>query len=411
MTSGTREVWITGVGLLSSLGAGAQAHWKKLGETLGGETPPHPMIDETSFAPYPVHPLPETDFSAQIPKRSDLRQMEGWQKIGVFAAGLALDDAGLKDAPEILHRTHVAAAAGNGERDPAADRAILEAATAQAGAPVALNESMLRELRPTLYLAQQSQLLAGNISIVLGARGACRTYKGEEVAGAQAVQDAARRIASGELDIALAGGACNAQRWDQLLIYELGARLWRGVYRPLWDRARDGGGMIPGSMGAFLLLEARSHAEARGAAPHARIAAIDIATAARDDDSAGRRLLGFVRGNGCGSEQLPVMSGATGFEGPQRLTSRERARFAALEADGIAPVMRAHGGVLGHGLEAHFPAGLALAALAVRHGEFYPPFDAGGFERPMSGNIDRVLVTGHGNVSGEAAALVTAVEG
>jgi 3-oxoacyl-[acyl-carrier-protein] synthase II len=269
----------------------------------------------------------------------------------------------------------------------------------------------LRELRPTLYLAQQSQLLAGNISIILGARGACRTYKGEEVAGAQAVQDAARRIESGEVDVVLAGGACNAERWDQLLILELGARLWRGAYRPLWGRACEGGGMILGSMGAFLVLEASPHARARGARPYARIAAVDVAPSALDDNSAAERLRGFVRRHGCAGGHLPVMSGATGFEGPERLTTREKMRIGSLEADGIEPIIRAHGGILGHGLEAHFPAGVALAALALRDGRFYPPFDPGGFECPMSDDIEKVLVTGHGNLSGEAVALVEDVKG
>ena len=34
-------------------------------------------------------------FDKQIPKKSDQRQMETWQRVGVYAAGLALDDAGI----------------------------------------------------------------------------------------------------------------------------------------------------------------------------------------------------------------------------------------------------------------------------------------------------------------------------
>ena len=53
-------------------------------------------VETERFSPYPVHPLPEIDWSQQIPKRGDQRQMENWQRLGVFSAGLALDDAGFR---------------------------------------------------------------------------------------------------------------------------------------------------------------------------------------------------------------------------------------------------------------------------------------------------------------------------
>ena len=42
------------------------------------------------------------------------------------------------------------------------------------------------DLRPTLFLAQLSNLLAGNISIVHGVTGASRTFMGEESSGVDA---------------------------------------------------------------------------------------------------------------------------------------------------------------------------------------------------------------------------------
>src|ERR1044071_8250922 len=57
-------------------------------------------IDETRFAPYVVHPLAPVSFDAQIPKKGDQRQMEAWQRIGTYAAGLALDSAGVKGRSE-----------------------------------------------------------------------------------------------------------------------------------------------------------------------------------------------------------------------------------------------------------------------------------------------------------------------
>src|ERR1700722_1393659 len=79
-----REAWITGIGMLSCLGEGPQAHWQALSE--------HKVAyDKAGYAPYIVHPLAPMSFDAQIPKRGDQRQMEPWQRIGVYAAGLPPD--------------------------------------------------------------------------------------------------------------------------------------------------------------------------------------------------------------------------------------------------------------------------------------------------------------------------------
>ena len=44
------------------------------------------------------------NLDAQIPKKGDQRQMEAWQRIGTYAAGLALESAGVKGNKEILGR-------------------------------------------------------------------------------------------------------------------------------------------------------------------------------------------------------------------------------------------------------------------------------------------------------------------
>ncbi|MFX9181212.1 hypothetical protein ABTN76_20890, partial [Acinetobacter baumannii] len=72
------------------------------------------------------------------------------------------------------------------------------------------------------------------------------------------------------------------------------------------------------------------------------------------------------------------------------------------------PVVRAYGTQLGHGVEAHFPVGVALAALALGERSFYPPFDASGMEQPQDGPLARVLVTGFGHWRGEGLALLEA---
>ena len=87
MAESTRDVWITGVGIVSCLGEGPDAHWQKLMEA-------QPCADTATFAPFIVNPLAPINFDLQIPKKGDQRQMENWQRIGTYAAGLALELGG-----------------------------------------------------------------------------------------------------------------------------------------------------------------------------------------------------------------------------------------------------------------------------------------------------------------------------
>ena len=115
----------------------------------------------------------------------------------------------------------------------------------------------MSDLRPTLFLAQLSNLLAGNISIVHGVTGSSRTFMGEEAAGVDAVRIALARIQAGQSDIALVGGAQNGEREDLLLLYEFGAPTCATSSRRSGSAAPRGG-FVLGSLGAFLVLEARS---------------------------------------------------------------------------------------------------------------------------------------------------------
>jgi 3-oxoacyl-[acyl-carrier-protein] synthase II len=391
-----REVWITGIGLVSSLGEGVDAHWERLSAAR-----PAPVVDEASFAPYPVHPLAPVNFSRFVPKRSDQNQMGAWQLTGVLAAGLALEDAGIAGNAALLDACDLVIAAGNGERDVAADRKVLDGMAGHTDILRYLNETLPRALRPTLYLAELSNLLAGNISIIHGVTGSSRTFKGEEIAGVSAVEDAFRRVQSGQNELFLVGSAYNAQREDQLLIFELDQHLWHCAYKPVWERS-GAGGMALGSLGAFLIIEARAHAEARGAKAYARIA--DVATG-RCERNAGETTSSlntlFARLNYRTAGHLPVLSGACGAH---PATSEELAFLHALDTGAI---VRAYGTILGHSTEAHFPAGVALAALAISRGAFYPPFDASGIETDAGTAPETVLVTCTGHWRGEGLALVT----
>ncbi|HWK32933.1 MAG TPA: beta-ketoacyl-ACP synthase [Hyphomicrobium sp.] len=396
-----RDVLITGVGLVSSLGRDTGEHVAHLRNGAADHT-----VDEERFAPYCVHPLAPLDFAQQIPKKSDLKQMEAWQRIGVYAAGLALSDAGLAGNAELLPRTHLVVAAGSGERDISVDCDVLDKLSQTDDSTALAKQVLPSALRPTLFLAQLSNMLAGNISIVHGVTASSRTFMGEEIAGLAAIENAFRRIAAGQIDIAIVGGALNAEREDLLLGYELGHNLWKGSYASVWDRAGGGGGFIPGGVGAFLVLETRAHAEARDVQPYARIT--DVATGRCDRASgATQHALEelYARMPGKPTGPLTILSGASGAA---PVTDEEIAFIDSLPAYGAEPIVRAFGSTFGHSVEAQFPTGLALAALACRHK--LTPKETGNaeIERPFSGSTAHALVTCVGHWRGEGLALVGA---
>lgn len=395
------QVWITGIGLISSLGVGLDEHWAK----LHGDGPAQPVIDATRFAPYPVHPMPEIDFAQQIPRTSDQRQMDRWQKFGVYAAGLALADAGISKNEALLDKTDLCIAAGNGERDLALDSRILATADAGEDAASRLNTELMTGLRPTLYLVQLSNLLAGNISIIHKATGSSRTFKGEEMAGVSAIKNAVERIQAGQGDLFLVGGALNAEREDFLLGCELTASLYNGPYKSVWNRQGESGGFIPGSVGVFLVLEASSHAKARGAKPYAQIAGIASDRSQRKPGEAAAAASTLLKTLPLDATQreLSVLSGASGV--PQA-TSEELQFLSDLRKLEIEPVIRAWGSILGHTHEAHFLMGMALAALAVSKNEFYLPFDNSGVEKSGKTSAHQILVTTFGHWRGEGLGLV-----
>lgn len=393
--SGPTEVWITGIGLASSLGEGLDAHWEALNRGRIN-------VDEKAFAPYVVHPWSPVNLDAQIPKKGDQRQMEAWQRIGTYAAGLALDSAGLKGNQEILARMDMIVAAGGGERDLAVDSNILNLEAKGNSAPGFLNERLMSDLRPTLFLAQLSNLLAGNIAIVHGVTGSSRTFMGEEAAGVDAARIALARIASGQSDVALIGGSQNGERKDLLVLYEFGGYNLKDRFVPVWARG-DKSGFALGSGGAFLVIESRKHAEARGAKPFARLTTV-IADMARRQHSGevAATLERLWSKLGKIGDRAAIITGATGAE---PATSEERAFLAAHPS---FPV-RASGTMFGHTMETQFPLGLALAALSLSRGALFPPNDPTGMEVEMSAPPSQIVVIGTGHWRGEGMALVEAI--
>lgn len=336
-----RPVAITGIGIASSQGEGRAVH----SALLDGAPP---VLDELRFAPHPVHPLAPLPFEAAIPRR-EMRQMENWQRLGVYAAGLAIDDAGLRDRVAAMD---LIVAAGGGERDWKLDEQIMTANPAE----MDRHRMLMDGLRPTLFLAQLSNLMAGSISITHNVAGSSRTLLGEEIAGAEALRIAAARIAAGTSELSLAGSAFIAERPEILLLFATGGLLHRGPWVPVAARQ----GVVFGSVGAFLTLEPAATSKPLAILRH-------IATDQGRPETRPARVAALLAGV------------------PERA-----AGGLVLSADHGAGDLHA-ADLLGHSVEAAFPAAIALATLAIQ-----------------SGRARQVLVTMAAPWRGEAVALLEA---
>lgn len=387
-----QPVFITGIGLITSTGEGVENHWNLLNNSAKD-----PHLDQVNFAPYTVHSLNEIDWNLQIPKRSDQRQMETWQRLGTYAAGLALDDAGMKGDDSLTSTMDIIVAAGGGERDVAVDTQILEKGRTANNQAVMLNQMLSTELRPTLFLAQLSNLLAGNISIVHKVTGSSRTFMGEEGSGLAALQVAAARIRSGQSTHALVGGSYNACHYDMLLGHELGGLLKRDGWSSVWDREDcEGGGLITGSGGVFLVLESAEHALKRGAHAYAKIDDI-ITTQTNRSKKPLKNTLSDMLGKITDQSQF-VISAASGVK------DATKAERAALEEADL--YYRGISTLFGHLREAQFPLAMALAAIAIDKGNAFSTLSDN--ERDVAGKITQALVTTVGATRAEGMARLSA---
>ena len=263
----------------------------------------------------------------------------------------------------------------------------------------------MSDLRPTLFLAQLPNLLAGNISLVHGVVGSSRTFMGEEAAGVDAVRVAQARIAAGQSELTLVGGAYNGARWDVLL--DLRARpacCCKDKFAPVWDRGPNGG-IALATMGAFLVLESRGTCagarRATAGAAFRRSIPTAICARARRDRGGAAPAMGDDRRQGRPRPRRPS------FPAPAGLSRRPSAERGVLKEIGL-PV-RNTGTYIGHGVETQFLANLGIACAALEHGKLFAPAGSGDTGDSPPG-LSQVIVTSVGNWRGEGLALVERVD-
>jgi 3-oxoacyl-(acyl-carrier-protein) synthase len=346
-----RRVAVTGVGVVSPLGTGTEAHWAALREPVAaGVSSAGESRTAAGDGPGPrtTGRIGRLALAAARLAVADARREEsdGQAAAGVFL-GANLDDVNLVGLCRALRR-----AGGSLEADPDWGEFARQA----------------RELlHPFDYLQALSNMPAAHLAIRYRARGTCCSYLAHGISGVQAIGDAYLAVREGTVAWALAGGA---DSW----LTPLGA--WRrgvlggqhrGRCRPFSarrSRPRLGEGA------ALMVLETVESARARGRRVYAEIASYATAldAAAFPAPAHGGGLARCIRSalSGAGIDPRAVAylgAHAEGSVDGDRLEARAlRAVFgAALPPLGCLKTRTGHLGAASGALEA------AVTALAIDH--------------------------------------------
>jgi len=271
-----RRVVITGIGLLTPLGWGAQFSWDAI---LAGKSGAGPItaFDTTDYACKVACEVPRVDGRGgggpdiagsfdpdQVMSSKDRRRMDDFILYAVAAADEAVKDSGWEPVSEHdRERTGVIIGSGIGGLSAIADAAL------------ELQEKGPRRISPFFIPSALINLASGQVSIRHGFKGPNHAVVTACATGAHAVGDATRLIQFGDADVMVAGGA-------EAAVCKLGiagfiaCRALSTAFndapeqasRP-WDRDRDG--FVMGEGAGILVLEEYEHARARGAKIYAEV--------------------------------------------------------------------------------------------------------------------------------------------
>ena len=295
-----RRVVVTGIGMVTPLGCGADVTWRRL---LAGESGAS-RIETFDVSDLPAKiacSIPRGDgtdgtFDAdQWMEPKEQRKVDGFIVFAACAARQALDDAGWKPSTyDEQVATGVLIGSGIGGIEGIADTAIV------------LKERGPRRVSPFFVPGRLINLAAGYVSIEFGLKGPNHAVVTACSTGAHAIGDAARLIALGDADVMVAGGAESPVNRISMAGFAACRALSTAfndaptrASRP-YDRDRDG--FVMGEGAGCVVLEEYDHAKERGANIYAELIgyglsgdAYHITAPASDGDGAYRCMQAAIR--------------------------------------------------------------------------------------------------------------------
>ncbi|MFL5295063.1 MAG: beta-ketoacyl-ACP synthase II [Phenylobacterium sp.] len=298
-----RRVVVTGIGLITPLGQGAEITWKRLlaGQSGIGRITTFDITEDYACRVAGEVPRvngrggggPDVEGSFdpdQTLSTRDQRRIDDFILYAIAAADECVKDAGwAPEAEADRERTGVMIGSGIG------GLATIEKTS------VELHEKGPRRVSPFFIPSALINLASGQVSIRYGFKGPNHAVVTACATGAHAVGDAARLIKYGDADVMLAGGA-EAAICPVGIAGFIASRAMSTNFNDTPEKAsrpydKDRDGFVMGEGAGMLMLEEYEHAKARGAKIYAEVAGYGLAgdayhiTAPADDGDGGFRAM------------------------------------------------------------------------------------------------------------------------
>ena len=302
-----RRVVITGMGVITPIGTGAEVFWSALLKGVSG-VGPLTHFDTTDYTTRIAAEIKDFD-PEQYMERKDSKRMDRFVQFSVAASKLALEDSGLEIRPDNADRIGVLIGSGIGGTGTWEEQHAI------------LLEKGPRRVSPFFVPMLISDMASGMVSILLGPKGpnlgivtACAT-------ATHSIGEAAKIVKRGDADVMFAGGS-EAAITPMAVAGFCAARAFstrnddpEHASRP-FDLNRDG--FVMGEGAGTVIVESLDHALARGA-----------------------KIYGEIIGFGMSGDAYHITAPAPGGEGAARSMT------AALSDAGIKPedvdYINAHG--------------------------------------------------------------------
>jgi 3-oxoacyl-[acyl-carrier-protein] synthase II len=372
-----RRVVVTGLGILSPLGLDLASSWDGIVNGRSG-IGPITHFDASAFPTRIAGEVKGFDATQWIAPK-DVKKMDPFVHYGVAASLMAMRDAGLEIAESDADRIGVAVGAGIGGLKGIEETTLKWAN----GGP--------RKISPFYVPSTIINMIAGQVSIITGARGpniaavtACTT-------ATHNIGLAMRMIQYGDADAMIAGGAEFATTPTSVggfcAMKALSTRNDEPerASRP-WDEERDG--FVMGDGAGVLVLEEYERARARGARIYAELAgfgmsgdAYHMTAPSESGEGAARCMVHAIRDAGIDPSQVGYIN-AHGTSTPAGDLAETKAVKSALGGHAHKVMVSSTKSMTGHLLGAAGGVEAVFTAMAIRDGIVPPTIN---LENPSEG--------------------------
>ena len=311
-----RRVVVTGLGIVSPLGTGADLNWAAITQGKSGlrkirsfdaSDLSSQIAGEVPLAAEPENVPGAFDINKYI-EHKEQKKMDRFIHFGYAAAMDAVEDSGWKPADyESQCRTGVLIGSGIGGLLNIQDTSIM------------MQEKGPRRISPFFIPSSLINLISGNVSIKYGFKGPNHAVVTACATGSHAIGDAARLIMMDDADVMVAGGAEAAICRVGVGGFAACRALSTGfndtptrASRP-FDKGRDG--FVIGEGAGVVVLEEYEHAKKRGAKIYAEVTgyglsgdAYHVTSPSEDGDGGYRAMQAAIRRAGISPDQIDYIN-------------------------------------------------------------------------------------------------------